>query len=1211
MLLQEVNPVAVSLQETMLQEFTPCPSEYIYIRTQYDPAVGAIHGSLLYIRKDIPHARLMLNTPLEAVAVQLHLDKQITLCSLYLPPNQPVSQEDIVNLINQLPDPFIIAGDLNARHPLWGDITANPKGKLLAATIESENLAFLNTGEPTHYHIQTGALSCIDLALCNPNCLLDFTWWVCEDLHGSDHFPSIIKSNTSPPDPRPSKWCIEKADWSHFHELSSITITAEEVSSVEEGVQLATDTLHSAGLQSIPKTAGVFRRRPVPWWSNVIGQLHRDTRRALTRLRRHRSEINLVSYRKCRSLLRRTMREARRQSWSSFVSSINSKTNPTLVWKKLRKISGKFTPCPPPVLKTNGHLITDAKEVSNIFAEHFANISRKNPNSPGAVYRERIEHQPLDFTAFREEVYNVPFTVAEFDDALASCNDTAPGPDDILYAMLRHIPAITKLFLVGLFNRIWKESIFPLAWILAIVLPFCKPLKDGYIPSSYRPIALTSCLCKLMEKMVNTRLVWFLEYNKIYSPIQCGSRKFRSTLDILLQLESSICKAFVYKHHHISVFFDLEKAYDTTWRHGILKAVHACGIRGEMALFMKSFISSHLFQVRVGSTLSDVMSQEEGVPQGSVLSVSLFALAINGIASVIPPGVLSALFVDDLSISFHAAKLAMAERKLQLCINRIVEWADKNGFKFSSSKSVVVHFCRIRNLHPDPDLYLKGQRLPCVDEARFLGMHFDRRLTWVPHLQATKVNCLKSMQVLRVLSHMSWGSDRATMLRLHQSLILSKLSYGCEFYSSATSNTLKIIDSIHHSSIRLATGAFRSSPIPSLLVDAGEMPLDLHRQSALTSYWIRLQRTPDTLASKTAKVDFNSNLYDSHPSLPWPFGYRVKRFLADLHIPIIQVLPFQRSAVPPWKLPFVTFCRYFSSLKKNFSDVELRNTFLSHAEIHENSNFIFTDGSKSDAGVGFGVHLDNFNQKGALPVIASTYTAELHGILKALEVVASHSESNFTIFCDSRSVLESLENFNSSHPLILKILEWLFLLKRRGREVSFCWVPAHVGVHGNEEADRLAKEAAILPVPVRCRLPHTDIIHAVKREIHSIWQFRWDLVGPNKMKEICHSIRPWKYTSLPRRQEVILCRLRLGHTRLTHGFLMCGDLQPHCEDCIVPLTVRHFLIECPSLVALRRRYFSHCLDSEGGYSLAKVLGEGCNILALFNFLQDAGILKSI
>ena len=138
-----------------------------------------------------------------------------------------------------------------------------------------------------------------------------------------------------------------------------------------------------------------------------------------------------------------------------------------------------------------------------------------------------------------------------------------------------------------------------------------------------------------------------------------------------------------------------------------------------MPLFIQAFLAHRFFQVRVGSTLSERKCQDEGVPQGSVLSVTLFALAINGVSAVIPKDIMYTLFVDDLSISFAASRMATAERKIQLTIDRIVKWADMCGFKFSSSKSVVVHFCRIRGLHPDPDLYLKGQRIPCIKETRF------------------------------------------------------------------------------------------------------------------------------------------------------------------------------------------------------------------------------------------------------------------------------------------------------------------------------------------------------------------------------------------------------------------------------------------------------------------------------------------------------------
>ena len=769
----------------------------------------------------------------------------------------------------------------------------------------------------------------------------------------------------------------------------------------------------------------------------------------------------------------------------------------------------------------------------------------------------------------------------------------------------------TKIFIIALLSRIWRESNFPSAWELAHILPFAKPGKDSTLAFNYRPIALTSCLCKLMEKMVNVRLVWYLERNGILSAAQCGFRRLHSTTDVLIRLESSICEAFAAKQHHISVFFDLEKAYDTTWRFGILKVLHESGLRGEMPLFIKAFLSSRVFQVRVGSILSERKIQEEGVPQGSVLSVTLFALAINGITEVLPPNVMYSLFVDDFCISYKASSMALAERKLQLSIKHVQEWADLHGFKFSTNKTVAIHFCHIRKFHPDPDLFLQGERIPCVDETRFLGLIFDKKLTWMPHLKSVKLKCQKALEILKVLSHTSWGADRKMLLRLHHSLILSKLLYGCEVFTSATHNRLKILDSIHHAGVRLATGGFKSSPIPSLLVDAGELPLDHYYQSSLIRCWYRLQRVPKSLAHQTAENKDFHLFYQNHPKNPRPFGFRVKLLLSEMNISRNPVCPYKYSVIPVWKLPIVKFCRYFQGVKSNVTDTEMRSIFLCHVEEHNNSSFIFTDGSKSDAGVGFGVHSNDFNHKGALPSVASNFTAELQGILKAIETIATLADPCFTIFSDSKSVLMSLEHYDSRHPIILKILEWLYLIENRGREVKFCWVPAHVGVPGNEMADKLAKEGASNCRPMKCAVPFGDFIPSIKSQIRQSWQFLWDLQDGNKMREITQITLPWKYPALPRREERILCRLRIGHSRLTHGFLMSGDPPPYCEDCLVPLTIRHLLIECPSLEEKRRHHLSGCQDGEGNFLLIKVLGEECNIDNLFNFIEEAGLMNEI
>ena len=113
------------------------------------------------------------------------------------------------------------------------------------------------------------------------------------------------------------------------------------------------------------------------------------------------------------------------------------------------------------------------------------------------------------------------------------------------------------------------------------------------------------------------------------------------------------------------------------------------------------------------------------------------------------------------------------------------------------------------------------------------------------------------------------------------------------------------------------------------------------------------------------------------------------------------------------------------------------------------------------------------------------------------------------------------------------------------------------------------------------------------------------------MREITNHIHPWTYYPMPRKRETALCRLRIGHTRLTHGYLMCQDPPPYCSDCIVPLTVRHILIECPSLNELRFQCF-HCnRDGNGNFTLGNILGTNFNERNIFRFLEEACILDML
>ena len=197
--------------------------------------------------------------------------------------------------------------------------------------------------------------------------------------------------------------------------------------------------------------------------------------------------------------------------------------------------------------------------------------------------------------------YNKLFSLSELEQALKKANNSACGPDNIHYKLIEMLPRTSLELLLKIFNHVWVSSEFPPSWREATIVAIPKPGKDHSNPGNYRPFALTSCLCKTMERMVNTRLIWVLELNNLLSSVQCGFSKNHCTTDHLVRFESFVREAFAKKQHVLSIFFDLEKAYDTTWKHGILKDLFDLDFKGRLPSFVEGFLNNRLFRVRSGT----------------------------------------------------------------------------------------------------------------------------------------------------------------------------------------------------------------------------------------------------------------------------------------------------------------------------------------------------------------------------------------------------------------------------------------------------------------------------------------------------------------------------------------------------------------------------------------------------------------------------------
>ena len=138
---------------------------------------------------------------------------------------------------------------------------------------------------------------------------------------------------------------------------------------------------------------------------------------------------------------------------------------------------------------------------------------------------------------------------------------------------------------------------------------------------------------------------------------------------------------------------------------------------------------------------------------------------INSITQCLKPGVDCSLYVDDFQICYRSSNTSVIERQLQLCLNKLQQ-------RFSI---FCMHICQKRCLHLDPQLFLDKCPIPIVEETKFLGVIFDRKLSFVPHLKYVKNKGLKALNIFLIIGNTEWGADRKVMLRLYRSLVRSKL----------------------------------------------------------------------------------------------------------------------------------------------------------------------------------------------------------------------------------------------------------------------------------------------------------------------------------------------------------------------------------------------------------------------------------------------------
>ena len=190
---------------------------------------------------------------------------------------------------------------------------------------------------------------------------------------------------------------------------------------------------------------------------------------------------------------------------------------------------------------------------------------------------------------------------------------------------------------------------------------------------------------------------------------------------------------------------------------------------------------------------------------------------------------LSSSYVDDFQIGDRHSDLTVIKGKLQQCLNNIENWTKNNRFKFSLAETKLMHFTALTGIHNSPELKLRDQ------------VTWDPKLTWKEHICQLKADCKKLVGMLRAVTGQEWGGDQDSTLKIFRAFIRAKLDYGVPLYSSAAKSTLNALDFITTESFRIATGAFKTTPMDTLHVLANEMKPQHRRDYLALRYYYKIK----------------------------------------------------------------------------------------------------------------------------------------------------------------------------------------------------------------------------------------------------------------------------------------------------------------------------------------------------------------------------------
>ncbi len=1022
-----------------------------------------------------------------------------------------------------------------------------------------------------------------------------------------------------------NKFNYNKTNWELFqnclkHDQNFIST----VNNVEYSYNALVASYITARNISVPLKKGKFKHKYSPFWTPECSIAKKEKKDAAKNLRKNKNLNTQIIFKKCKANFKRVLAEAKQKYWSKFCSSLAHKPNLKQVWEIVNKLKGKNSKTKF-FLKDSTNQVIEDRELTNIFAKNFENISSDKNLNPEILFNRpstmnkyintnlQNNNKIIKFKVDSTKINEI-FKISELTKILKTVNiNSSPGCDDIPFSFFVHSPSNVINYILNIINLSWTTNFIPKNWKTSFVNPILKPNKDFNDINSYRPISITTTISKIIEKMIVNRLSWYLEKNNLLNPNQSGFRKTFSTYDPIIRLNHEAEFSIDSGNYTIAIMIDFTRAFDLLWIDGLLAKLMNLGITGNMLNWIKNFLENRTNRVKIGNYFSTEYTLQNGTPQGSSLSPLLYLIMVNDFPKL-SQFTSDAFFADDCTVWRSGTNLSQIVFHLQNDLDLISDWCRSWGLTINTEKTTGIIFTN-RQLNIN-SVILKIDNKPIVfkNTCKLLGVIFDSHLTWKAHIDYLVDKSKKCLNVIRCVSGTSWGANKGTLITIYKAIILTLFDYCCFVYSNTARSNSKKLDTIQYKSLLIATGGIKGTSLNALLGECGELPLAYRRQKLTVNYLLKLYQNNTNSANCILN---DKKFFQLEKVCKSKYKDILNEFLKDNNINISPNVPLYNLS--PWSENTehidLTFLEEYSLVKikdiYNKNQI-INNTFDRLMATYE--HLLFVDGSVDNNGkVGAAVYSPTLKieLKIKLPDHLSIYYAEAYAIHQSLICATNLNLSKYCVISDNVNVMNDIKNSNldkSPHPYLIRSILNL-LSNSSSNDILIKWMPGHSNHPYSDKIDHLAKLSASSINPINIPLSKYEALLVIDTWINDKWMKNWELNPKGSYQNMYEPTMKFLTPHKSRYRDVIINRLRLLHSKLNSGLFKIGAHETgKCNDCGVEETCVHFILQCSKTTELRKEIQRIYNPDQSAWSYKEMMSNKEVLEKIVNFVKNESII---